>query len=93
VRARTQQCQKGAVTCVQSVQTAPESATRSTDDCNGMVDEGDGLCPTGKVCDLGRCVPKCGTAEFRCATGSVCSSHGVCVRRPAPTSLPCRSGV
>lgn len=92
----TQQCQKGAVVCVQSVQSSDEKCNAVDDDCDGMVDDGD-LCTADKVCDRGRCVPKCGTAEFRCATGSVCNSRGVCVEKECaekecPAGQVCQAG-
>ena len=92
----TRQCQKGEVVCVQSVQSSAEQCNALDDDCDGMVDDGD-LCTEGKVCDRGRCVPKCGTAEFRCATGAVCNSRGVCVEaacaeKECPPGQVCQAG-
>jgi hypothetical protein len=92
----TQQCQKGAVVCVQSVQSSDEKCNAVDDDCNGMVDDGE-LCGPGDVCDRGRCVPKCGTAEFRCAAGAVCNSRGVCVEqecaeKECPPGRVCQAG-
>lgn len=76
----TEQCQKGQNQCVQSATAQPEKCNAIDDDCNGTVDDGD-LCEAGKVCDRGRCVPKCGTAEFRCSDGAVCTAKGVCVEK------------
>jgi len=57
------------------------------DDCNGRSTEGDGLCPTGKVCDLVAACENAAPQSF-VAPRSVCSSHGVCVEKPARQSLP-----
>lgn len=87
----TQQCAKGTLTCVQNVQPSAEKCNALDDDCNGAVDDGDGLCDEGKVCDRGRCVPRCGPGEFRCPLGSVCSSRSVCVEA-ACAKLDCPVG-
>ena len=47
------------------------------DDCNGDTDEGD-LCPKGELCVKARCVPICGTGEFRCDADHKCV-EGACV--------------
>ncbi|MES1189105.1 MAG: MYXO-CTERM sorting domain-containing protein [Myxococcales bacterium] len=47
------------------------------DDCNGDTDEGE-LCPPGELCVKARCVPLCGTGEFRCDAGQKCVD-GACV--------------
>ena len=92
----TQQCSKGELTCVQSVQPSAEKCNALDDDCNGQVDDGD-LCDKGKVCDRGRCVPKCSTGEFRCDLDLVCNERGVCVepacaKKDCPVGQVCRAG-
>jgi MYXO-CTERM domain-containing protein len=92
----TQQCAKGELTCVQSVQPSAEKCNALDDDCNGDVDDGD-LCKTGEVCDRGRCVPKCSTGEFRCALDLVCNDRGVCVepacaKKDCPVGQVCHGG-
>jgi MYXO-CTERM domain-containing protein len=47
------------------------------DDCNGDTDEGK-LCPQGELCVKARCVPVCGTGEFRCDAGQKCVT-GACI--------------
>jgi MYXO-CTERM domain-containing protein len=93
----TQQCSKGELTCVQSVQPSAEKCNALDDDCNGSVDDGDGLCEKGKVCDRGRCVPKCSTGEFRCDLDLVCNDRGVCVepacaKKECPVGQVCHGG-
>lgn len=93
----TQQCVKGEISCVQNVQASNEKCNALDDDCDGMVDDGDDLCDTGKVCDRGRCVPRCGTGEFRCALGLVCSDRHVCVeeacaKKDCPVGQVCHDG-
>jgi MYXO-CTERM domain-containing protein len=87
----TQQCSKGTLTCVQNVQPSAEKCNALDDDCNGEVDDGDDLCDAGKVCDRGRCVPKCGTGEFRCTAGLVCNDRHLCVDQ-ACAKVECPAG-
>ena len=87
----TRQCQKGELGCIQNVQPSAERCNALDDDCNGQVDDGADLCGAGQVCDRGRCVPKCGTGEFRCASDLVCTSRGVCVE-PACATKDCPVG-
>jgi hypothetical protein len=92
----TKQCKKGQLECVQGIQPSDEKCNALDDDCDGQVDDGD-LCETGKICDRGRCVPKCGTGEFRCAQGLVCTMRGVCVEpacanKDCPVGQVCRDG-
>lgn len=86
----TLQCQKGELTCVQSIQPSAEKCNALDDDCMNGVDDGD-LCEQGFVCDRGRCVPKCSTGEFKCAADLVCISRGVCVE-PACAKVDCPEG-
>jgi hypothetical protein len=93
----TQQCAKGELMCTQSVQPSAEKCNALDDDCNGEVDDGDGLCAAGKVCDRGRCVPKCGTGEFRCPLDLVCNDRRVCVeaacaKMDCPVGQVCHDG-
>jgi MYXO-CTERM domain-containing protein len=92
----TQQCAKGELTCVQSIQPSAEKCNALDDDCNGDVDDGD-LCKKGEVCDRGRCVPKCSTGEFRCDLDLVCNDRGVCVeaacaKKDCPVGQVCHGG-
>jgi MYXO-CTERM domain-containing protein len=65
-------------------------------DCNGMVDDGMGLCAAGQVCDKGTCVGACGTGEFRCDPGFTCKSghciEDACAVVECPAGQACRAG-
>lgn len=92
----TMQCQNGMITCLQSSPPATETCDGVDNDCNGSTDEGD-ICPAGKTCDQGTCVPKCGGGEFVCAPWEVCTPSGLCVESACaevtcPAGLKCRSG-
>lgn len=84
------QCAADGTTCQQLSQPSTEVCNNVDDDCDGTTDEGD-ICPSGNVCDKGQCVPRCGKGEFRCATGKVCSTSGVCVD-PKCADVTCESG-
>jgi hypothetical protein len=43
-------------TCVQNQQPQPETCNGLDDDCDGVVDNGSNLCPTGFICQSGACV-------------------------------------
>jgi len=90
-----QQCRDGKLTCVPTQTPSPEKCNGLDDDCSGETDEGD-LCDAGEVCVHGRCEPKCGTGEFRCASGDVCVK-GVCIQescanKECPDGSVCRDG-
>jgi hypothetical protein len=59
-------------------------------DCNGVVDDGMGLCPDTQVCDKGTCVAACGTGEFRCDVGFSCRM-GHCIE-DACANVMCDAG-
>ena len=59
------------------------------DDCNGDTDEGD-ICPKGELCVKARCVPVCGTGEFRCDTDHKCVD-GACVEKSC-VDVTCKAG-
>lgn len=56
-----------------------ESCNGLNDDCDDETDEGD-LCPPGELCVKARCVPVCGTGEFRCDEDYQCV-QGACVEK------------
>jgi hypothetical protein len=66
-------------------------------DCNGVVDEGAGLCPGTQVCDKGKCIEACGTGEFRCLEGFTCRTgsciENACVDVVCEAGQVCRAGV
>jgi MYXO-CTERM domain-containing protein len=83
--------------CRDVVKPTDEKCDNVDNDCNGQVDDGD-LCPVGKVCDHGSCVPACNTGEFRCAKPLVCD-RGFCLdplcanrAEPCPEGTACRAG-
>ncbi|WP_437286306.1 hypothetical protein [Sorangium sp. So ce406] len=59
-------------------------------DCNGEVDDGEGLCEEGLVCNRGACVPYCGRGEVVCDLGFVCE-EGLCVEQ-ACVGVACEGG-
>ena len=70
---------------------AAEKCDAVDNDCNGMVDEGDNLCPAGEVCAQGVCVHFCDDSEFKCfgrarpATPTACARiRAASARRAAP---------
>jgi hypothetical protein len=86
----TMQCQGGKLVCVQTVKPTPEKCDNFDNDCNGKTDDGD-LCPPGKICDRGNCVPKCGSGEFVCQGNTVCNAKGLCVD-PKCKTVDCPEG-
>jgi MYXO-CTERM domain-containing protein len=86
----TLQCQRGELTCVPNVEASEEVCNALDDDCNGEVDDGD-LCQEGYVCSRGKCVPRCGTGEFKCPTGLACNADGFCID-PACLGVTCDAG-
>ncbi|MFO0590735.1 MAG: DUF4114 domain-containing protein [Polyangiaceae bacterium] len=87
----TLQCQNGQLQCLPLVGPSAESCDGFDNDCNGSVDDGD-ICPAGKVCDNGNCVPKCGDGEFVCDADQACDpAKGLCVD-PACVNVACPAG-
>jgi MYXO-CTERM domain-containing protein len=65
-------------------------------DCNGIVDDGEGLCPGTQVCDKGSCIATCSTGEFKCPTDFTCKmGHCIddaCVDTVCEAGQVCRAG-
>ncbi|MBX3272872.1 MAG: hypothetical protein KF729_21600 [Sandaracinaceae bacterium] len=83
------QCVGGGTECRPEVMSSPERCDALDNDCDGSVDEGDGLCGLGEVCDRGVCVGVC--FEGGCAEGQTCASSGRCVDTGCE-SLSCPEG-
>lgn len=82
----------GALVCKGVNAKTAESCDGQDNDCNDLIDDGNALCGTDKVCSRGQCVPRCGTGEFRCAvTPFTQCEHGLCVD-PACAGKTCAAG-
>jgi MYXO-CTERM domain-containing protein len=85
------QCQVGGPPlCKPTVGPKPEKCDNLDNDCNGQVDDGTNLCPTGLVCAQGNCIAPCDTGEFPCAPGWQCQ-NGLCVD-PKCVDVTCPAG-
>jgi len=86
------ECASGGMTttCRQAVMPQPEKCDAVDNDCNGMVDDGDNLCPAGSVCDRGVCVHPCDQGEFKCLSGLTCDND-LC-KDPRCLSVTCAAG-
>jgi hypothetical protein len=91
------QCQVGGtIACKQQVPASAEKCDNLDNDCNGVVDDGPGLCPAGRRCVQGVCVPPCGLEEFDCLNPFVCMNglcvEAACVGKTCATGQVCRAG-
>jgi hypothetical protein len=84
------QCAANGTTCQQLSQAVEEKCNSLDDDCDGQTDEGD-ICPSGLVCDKGRCVANCMSGEFACPSDKVCNANGHCVD-PKCKDVTCDDG-
>ena len=80
----------GTPTCMATIKPSAEKCDNLDNDCNGMVDDGDGLCPTGQVCVQGKCIGPCSPTEFPCGPPLVCM-NGLCVD-PTCVGVTCKAG-
>ena len=86
------ECQPGGdLACHAQITASAEKCDNLDNDCNGKVDDGDGLCDAGLVCDRGNCVPRCRGGEFACSPGLTCTDGGLCVD-PACANVTCDAG-
>jgi len=85
-----------APTCRPIIQPGAELCDNVDNDCNGVVDDGDGLCQAGYACDHGVCVQGCGSGEFRCEGALICDGElcveAACVGVQCDPGLACRGG-
>ena len=79
--------------CRPLVQPGQEICDNVDNDCNGMVDDGDGLCPDPDkpICFQGACVGNCSRGEFPCPDGTSCDAAGHCVD-PTCATVTCDAG-
>jgi hypothetical protein len=80
----------GPPTCHATINPSPEKCDNLDNDCNGMVDDGDGLCPSGQVCVQGKCTGPCSDSEFPCGPPLTCV-NGLCVD-PSCVGMTCKPG-
>ncbi|RLB49950.1 MAG: hypothetical protein DRJ42_19905, partial [Deltaproteobacteria bacterium] len=75
--AGNEQCITGAIICVGAVDAAPEVCDCSDNDCNGMTDEGDDICPGASACRDCGCADPCVASEFgfTCPTGTTAQTE------------------
>lgn len=92
------QCSAGAVSCASTVASKSEECNGVDDDCNGKIDD-DATCPrAGDMCINGKCLPKCGSGEFKCDPGTECDSatgrcvDSACLGKTCATGEVCRAG-
>jgi hypothetical protein len=86
----TQCVVSGPPTCNAIIAPTAEKCDNLDNDCNGMVDDGDGLCPTGQVCVQGKCTGPCSDTEFPCGPPLQCV-NGLCVD-PTCIGVTCKTG-
>jgi MYXO-CTERM domain-containing protein len=82
-------CHSGAASCDALASPSSERCDGVDNDCNGMTDEGDMLCPAGLICEAGSCVPPC--VEGGCFENQTCTPRGACVD-DACLSMTCPAG-
>jgi len=70
-------CQATGVVCQPVGTASTETCDNIDNDCNGMVDDGSGLCPPSQICVLGSCIASC--FEGTCSPGFTCGADGRCV--------------
>ncbi len=83
-------CSGMGTTCSQVNRPRARACNGFDNDCDGMIDEGNDLCPTNQVCDRGQCVERC-QPELGCLTGRSCSDRGTCVETSCLT-MNCPAG-
>ncbi len=82
-------CSGMAVSCMPIGRSSAERCDNIDNDCNGMTDDGSGLCGATAVCVNGACVPAC--FEGTCSAGQTCTADGRCVES-ACVGVTCAAG-
>ena len=83
---------EGDPACRPVVQKGPEICDNVDNDCDGVIDNGDGLCTGDKpICFQGQCVGTCQNNEFPCPIGLACDDTGHCTD-PVCASVTCKAG-
>ena len=78
--------------CRPVIQKSSEVCDNVDNDCDGVVDNGDGLCGSDKpICFQGMCVGTCTNGEFPCPANLTCDDSGHCVD-PACATKTCAPG-
>jgi len=78
--------------CRPVIQKGPEICDNVDNDCDGVIDNGDGLCTGDKpICFQGQCVGTCQNGEFPCPVGLSCDDSGHCAD-PVCASVSCAPG-
>src|SRR6188768_618141 len=79
--------------CRPVIQKGPEVCDNVDNDCDGVIDNGDGLCPTQDkpICFQGQCVGTCSNGEFPCPLGLTCDDSGHCAD-PVCAGVSCMPG-
>jgi hypothetical protein len=86
---RTECVGTGTPTCASITAAGARRCNGLDNDCDGMIDTGEDLCPAGFVCDRSTCTPRC--VEGGCFPGEVCTRRGTCVEA-ACADVECPAG-
>lgn len=80
--------------CTQKFQPSLEVCNNIDDDCDGVVDVGEGVCPDPSlpICFEGQCVATCSGGEFACPDGYSCESRSNSCVENACLGVVCGEG-
>jgi len=82
-----------AAACHPVQQASAEICDNVDNDCDGLIDDGAGLCPSSNapICFHGACVASCTGGAFSCPLGLTCDASGRCVD-PTCAAVSCPIG-